>query len=104
MDSAVTPAANGLAMPATNGLTANKGPCNDQHHSASGEGLGGSERVPPLRTYVVEAAGVCILMLLVWMLLLLPIIFYHLPVATESADLDVSYLFSNLRSYKICSL
>lgn len=81
-----------------NGLTANKGPRSGQQNSftasASGEGLGG-KRVSHSRTHVLEAAGVCVLMLTVWILLLLPIIFYHLPVAIESADVS-SFSYTRL--------
>ena len=70
--------------PAASNSAANH-PC-----TANGEGQGGSERVSRSRTHVIEAASVCVLMLIVWILLLLPIIFYHLPVAIVSTDLGVS--------------
>ena len=63
---------------------------NRHPYTANGEGQGGSERVSRSRTHVIEAASVCVLMLIVWILLLLPIIFYHLPVAIVSTDLGVS--------------
>ena len=54
-------------------------------------GVATARRTREIKMQVMEAVGLAVLIGIVWALLLLPIIFYHLPVMTAGDNVSIVY-------------